>query len=106
MTWWKGREVGKDEFNNRYFTEKSGGKRRWVIYEGAPDASKVPAEWHAWLHHTKNEVPSDEKPTYSWEKSHVKNLTGTTEAYRPGGSILSNRERQKSGSDYEAWTPE
>ena len=36
MTWWKGREVGQDAFGNRYFTEKSGGNRRWVIYEGLP----------------------------------------------------------------------
>ena len=34
MTWWKGAEVGRDSFGNRYFKEKSGGKRRWVIYEG------------------------------------------------------------------------
>ena len=106
MTWWKGVEVGKDEFNNRYFTEKSGGDRRWVIYEGIPEASKVPAEWHAWLHHTVDDVPPGERPSIPWEKTHVRNLTGTIAAYRPGGSILTNGERQKSGSDYQAWTPE
>ena len=106
MTWWKGEEVGKDEFNNRYFTEKSGGDRRWVIYAGIPEASKVPAEWHAWLHHTVDEAPSGERPSIPWGKTHVRNLTGTAAAYRPGGSILGNGERQKSGSDYQAWTPE
>ncbi len=106
MTWWKGVAIGKDEFNNRYFAEKSGGNRRWVIYEGIPEASKVPAEWHAWLHHTVDEAPLGERPTIPWGKTHVRNLTGTAAAYRPGGSILGNGERQKSGSDYQAWTPE
>lgn len=40
-TWWKGESVGKDQFGNRYFREK-GGRKRWVIYNGAPEASKVP----------------------------------------------------------------
>ena len=105
MTWWKGRAVGRDKFNNQYFTEKSGGKRRWVIYEGLPEASKIPAEWHGWLHHTTDEIPSDKYTPYFWEKKHIKNLTGTVGAYRPGGSILTDEKRQKSGSDYEAWTP-
>ena len=77
-----------------------------MIYEGPPEASKVPAEWHAWLHHTTDEVPSGARPPYFWEKKHIKNLTGTIGAYRPGGSALSSRERQKSGCDYEAWTPD
>ena len=95
MTWWKGHEVGKDEYNNRYFMEKSGGKRRWVIYEGSPDASKVPAEWHAWLHHTIDEVPTVPRSPYVWEKKHMKNQTGTVRAYRPSGSVLTNGERQR-----------
>jgi NADH:ubiquinone oxidoreductase subunit len=106
MMWWKGREVGLDAFGNRYFTEKSGGNRRWVIYEGAPEASKVPAEWHAWLHHTTDEPPLGERPVIVWEKPHIENLTGTTGAYRPGGSVLSDHDRQKTGGDYQAWTPE
>ncbi|HJM92918.1 MAG: NADH:ubiquinone oxidoreductase subunit NDUFA12 [Alphaproteobacteria bacterium] len=106
MTWWKGAEVGKDGFGNRYFREKSGGDRRWVIYEGDPEASKVPAEWHAWLHHTCDAPPLGARPKIPWEKPHLANQTGTSGAYRPGGSVLSDRERQKSGGDYQAWTPE
>ena len=106
MTWWKGKEVGQDSAGNRYYTEKSGGNRRWVIYEGEPEASKVPAEWHAWLHRTVDQPPLGERPVIPWEKPHLANPTGTATAYRPGGSVLSGEDRQKSGGDYQAWTPE
>jgi NADH:ubiquinone oxidoreductase subunit len=106
MLWWKGEEIGQDKFGNRYFKEKSDGARRWVIYEGAPEASKIPAEWHAWLHRTVAAPPLGERPEIPWEKPHIANLTGTAVAYRPGGSLFSDKERQKSGGDYQAWTPE
>ena len=65
FTWWKGERVGTDEFGNRYYREKPGRQlrpgggrdsreRRWVLYKGEAEASKVPPEWHAWLHHTVN----------------------------------------------------
>jgi len=63
FTWWNGATigatfhinrrgvfVGQDEQGNRYFQAKDtkdsydGRKRRWVIFKGYPDASKVPAE--------------------------------------------------------------
>ena len=50
-TWYSGRKVGEDGFGNRYFQTKDG-KRRWVIYAGTVEASRVPPEWHGWLHHT------------------------------------------------------
>ena len=104
MTWWKGAEVGRDSFGNRYFKEKSNGNRRWVIYEGAPEASKVPPEWHAWLHRTVDEPPLGERPDIPWEKPHTENLTGTALAYAPAGSI--RRSEPAPRSDYEAWSPE
>ena len=65
-----------------------GRKRRWVIYRGYAEASKVPAEWHGWLHHTFDEPPTIEPlKRRSWEKDYVPNLTGTTEAWRPTGSL-------------------
>ena len=55
FTWFKGELVGRDEFGNRYYCERGkptrARRRRWVMYEGAPEASKVPPLWHAWLHH-------------------------------------------------------
>ncbi|MDP6564350.1 MAG: NADH:ubiquinone oxidoreductase subunit NDUFA12 [Alphaproteobacteria bacterium] len=106
MTWWKGQLVGEDQFGNKYYTEKSGGGRRWVIYEGAPEASKVPPEWHAWLHRTVDEPPLGERPPIPWERQHQENLTGTAAAHRPAGSVLAEGRRPKATGDYEAWTPE
>ena len=45
--------VGTDEFGNRYYRARKdklqGRERRWVLYRGKPEASRVPPEWHAWL---------------------------------------------------------
>jgi NADH:ubiquinone oxidoreductase subunit len=77
------------------------------MYRGEPEASKVPPEWHAWLHHTVDEVPHPEsRPRYPWEKPHQPNMTGTPQAYRPAGSILRGGMRAPSTGDYEPWTPE
>ena len=36
-------------------------RRRWVLYRRGPvEASRVPPEWHAWLHYT-TEAPLHEK---------------------------------------------
>ena len=48
----------------------------------------MPPEWHAWLHHTVDEVPRADRPRYPWEKPHQPNMTGTPYAYHPPGSIL------------------
>ena len=42
-----GKFVGKDSLGNKYYQNKSG--KRWVIYNGEVDASKVPEEWYSWL---------------------------------------------------------
>lgn len=118
MTWLRGELVGSDQFGNRYYRDKTkkalqrgGGRfsreKRWVIYQGAPEASKVPPQWHAWLHHTIDAPPLDAgTPHYAWEKPHLPNLTGTAAAYRPPGSVLKGGHRQASAGDYEPWVPE
>ncbi len=115
-TWLKGQEVGRDAFGNRYFREKGGGRvhpdslrreRRWVIYEGEPEASRVPPEWHAWLHHTTDEVPPEGgPPKRPWQKDHKPNLTGTAEAFRPPGHFLKGGRRARATGDYEPWRPD
>lgn len=117
FTWLRGELVGTDAFGNRYYREKGkkalvkgGGilsrERRWVMYEGIAEASKVPAEWHGWLHHSTNEVPKrDAAPRKPWQKEHLPNLTGTALAYRPPGSVLRGGHRPKATGDYEPWTP-
>ncbi len=109
-TWLKGRHVGDDPFGNRYYREKKppAGRRekRWVVYAGEPEASKVPPEWHAWIHYTIDEVPLDGgRPQRPWQKQHVPNLTGTAEAYRPPGHTLKGGHRDRATGDYEPWVP-
>jgi NADH:ubiquinone oxidoreductase subunit len=116
LTWLRGELVGSDNYGNRYYRlrgfkpERLGGgrfsrERRWVIYDGKPEGSKVPPEWHAWLHHTVNEIPGG-RQRYAWEKAHQPNLTGTPLAYRPRGSVLRGGHRVAATGDYEPWSPE
>ena len=101
-TWRFGSRVGEDEFGNVYYQS---GRRRWVIYAGEADASSVPPEWHGWLHQSWLEPPTEKPvPHKPWEKEHLPNLTGTTRAYAPSGSI--RREVPTPRSNYEAWSPE
>jgi NADH:ubiquinone oxidoreductase subunit len=118
MTWLRGELVGHDAFGNRYFRDKrhlpqarGGGRpsreKRWVLYDGEADGSRVPPEWHGWLHHTVNEVPKDgDTPHYPWQKPHQPNLSGTAKAYRPPGSVLVGGPRERTTSDYEPWHPD
>lgn len=112
--WKRGRFVGQDEQGNRYYEAKDdrdsydkGRKRRWVVYKGYADASKVTPDWHGWLRYTFDEPPTkDPFKVKPWEKEHRPNLTGTIHAWRPQGSISRGGERQKATGDYEAWSPE
>lgn len=127
FSWWNGATLGalwtirrsgafagEDEYGNRYFEEKAdkgtnadGRKRRWVVYNGYADASRVPADWHGWLHGTFDENPADTPlPRRPWELEHKPNMTGTVFAYRPTGSLSGPRKRQRATADYEAWSPE
>ncbi|MEX0337780.1 MAG: NADH:ubiquinone oxidoreductase subunit NDUFA12 [Arenibacterium sp.] len=104
FTWRKGVKVGEDSQGNRFYKNADDSKR-WVIFNGEVEASKVDPEWHGWLHRTWDEPPS-EKPLKrkDWEKPHQENLTGTALAYAPAGSI--RRAEPVERKDYEAWSPE
>ncbi|MBM3733101.1 MAG: NADH:ubiquinone oxidoreductase subunit NDUFA12 [Acidimicrobiia bacterium] len=109
-TLFKGVRVGADEFGNRYYRARGqrlrGRERRWVIYKGANEASKVPAEWHAWLHHTVDQpltqTAAEARP---WQKPHQPNPTGSADAYRPGGHELRDGHHPATTADYESWRP-
>ena len=106
FTWRKGQLVGSDDQGNRYYRERKG-DRRWVIYNGVVEASRVPPEWHAWLHRLADSPPSERPlPAKSWEKEHLPNLTGTVGAYFPPGSLNEGGRRARATGDYEAWQPE
>jgi NADH:ubiquinone oxidoreductase subunit len=127
FTWWNGATlgtlwtikrlgvpVGTDQFGNRYFEAKhakesydGGRKRRWVIYDGYADASKVPPEWFGWLHYIVDEPPTSAPlPTKAWQREHRPNMSGTPLAWRPKGSIARGGERARATGDYQAWTPD
>lgn len=115
FTWLRGELVGRDGQGNRYYRAKGGGnthkdslrrEQRWVIYQGETEASRVPPEWHAWLHHTSDKVPPEGgPPRRPWQKEHQPNLTGTAQAYRPPGHTLKGGHRAPATGDYEPWTP-
>jgi NADH:ubiquinone oxidoreductase subunit len=109
FTWLRGELVGSDKTGNRYYRDKKAAagtrERRWVIYNGAPEASTVPAEWHGWLHHRTDDLPSADQPRRPWQAEHQPNLTGTAEAYRPPGSVLKGGQRDPATGDYEPWRP-
>jgi len=109
-TYFHGQLVGSDQFGNRYYTVKElpeyGRAKRWVLYKGLAEPSKVPPEWHGWLHHTFDEPPDERQiPHYQWMKPHLPNLTGTKGAYVPPGHLLRGGKRSPTTSDYEAWKP-
>lgn len=104
-----GRLVGQDAFGNRYFESKRAckgeRKRRWVIYNGVVEPSKVPAAWHGWLHYTLD-APLGEGKHYGWQKPHLPNLTGTVARHLPAGHPSKGGGRAKSSADYQPWKPE
>lgn len=128
LTWWQGQTfgtmvttrlegefVGEDEFGNKYYRTKGGAidkglgfQRRWVIYNGEAEASKIPPGWNGWMHHRIDVPPCDETgyEPWPWQKPHIANMTGTANAHRPQGSLLGSAKRATSAGDYVAWKPE
>lgn len=103
-TWRRGVKVGEDAAGNVFYQSRDG-KRRWVIFNGEAEASRVSPDWHGWLHHTWDQPPTEAPPRRKpWEKPHVPNLTGTEAAFVPPGSI--RRPVPERRQDYEAWTPD
>lgn len=91
------KKVGVDEFGNQYFEKKNG--KRFVIYNGIAEATKIPFEWHGWMHYSTQQIPTKiEVKKFSWQKIHSPNLTGTKNAYSPK---ICNEKKPK--SHYESW---
>ena len=104
FTWRKGVKVGEDDAGNVFYQTRDN-TRRWVIFNGEAEASRVSPDWHGWLHHTWDEPPNSVPLAHKvWEKPHQPNLTGTIMAYAPAGSL--RKTMPQSRSDYEAWVPE
>ena len=113
FTWWNsqtfgtflytiffGKLVGKDELGNKYYKNRK--DKRWVIYKGEINASKITSDWFSWMHHITNNVPSKiNSNKYSWQKPHKDNKTGTPESYRPNKILKKSKNFKK----YETWKP-
>ena len=109
FTWWNhdtfgtrlktiffGKFVGNDEFGNKYYESNNG--KRWIIYAGIVDASKIPVEWYSWMHFTSNRIEKKHNiEKYNWQKPHQANLTGTEEAYYP------NKNKDAIKKKYSSW---
>lgn len=114
--------VGRDLYGNHYYcsssrlAESSGeqnnsavqhrNNRRWVVYKGIPEASKIPPEWHIWLHYIVDFPPSSQTKLHVWQKQHIPNLTGTKNRYLPPGHEDHSNRRDWGAGGYEAWDPE
>ncbi len=109
FTLFHGHPVGRDDQGNRYFEERRAPadrrKRRWVMFRGPVDGSRVPPEWQAWLTHAV-ESPLTETPRHAWQTPYEPNHTGTVHAYVPKGHPLRAGARAAAADDYEPWRPE
>ena len=116
FTWWndytlgtklftmrQGIPVGEDEEGNIYYRSKKH-NRRWVIYNGVIEATRIPPQWHAWLHRLTDTPPSEQPlDVKDWQAEHRANPSGTADAVYP--SAISKGHRPHATGDYEAWQP-
>ena len=112
FTWWHrttvgtfiytlffGKFVGEDEFGNKYYSNRTG--KRWVIYKDNVESTKIPPEWHLWIHFLNKNKPQENVTNYKWQKKLQENLTGTEQAHKPEGSLSSDLKKEI--KKYETW---
>jgi NADH dehydrogenase len=92
-----GKLFGKDSYGNKYYNSIN--YQRWVVYKDNIEASKITSEWFLWMHHTINEIPNKQKKKHLWQKEHLENQTGTSNAYKPNQISKLNNLKKK----YETW---
>ena len=91
-----GKFVGKDSFGNKYYENRSG--KRWVVYSGEIEATKISSDWYSWIHHINNKIEkSKDIKKYEWQKPSQPNKTGTNESYHP------NKENNEIKQKYTSW---
>ena len=106
FTWRHGQKVGSDVYGNVYYQSKKG-DRRWVIYNGPNDASRIAPDWYGWMHRQIDDLPDKALPPVpKFHKPPTPNMTGTPNAYRPSGALERGGQRAAASGDYEAWVPE
>ena len=80
-------KIGTDQIGNSYFESRRkdhiGRKRRFVVYKGIPEPTKIPSEWYSWLHHLTNLIPGPNNNSYNWQKIRESNKTGLNSSDTP-----------------------
>tara|TARA_B100000524_G_scaffold336197_1_gene225931 strand:+ start:122 stop:487 length:366 start_codon:yes stop_codon:yes gene_type:complete len=100
-------KAGEDQYGNSYYSNNkvtpsnNYREKRWVIYNGNVEASKVPPQWNAWLHHVTNQIPRAHKRKPHWLKEHLPNPTGTKNAIKPKNI----KQKEKINNTYSIWDP-
>ena len=110
FTWWNrqtigtffytlisGKFIGEDKFGNKYYSNSKG--KRWVIYKDYIESSKIPPEWHSWIHFLSRKTPEKNEKKFSWQKEHHENFTGTDKAFKPEGSLISGKKKKNRQSE-------
>ncbi len=91
-------KVGEDEYGNSFFELKRkdylGRKKRYCLYNGVVEASKISPEWHPFMHY---QIDVDEvKKTfkqYKWQKPATPITTLSKDKYLPKNHILNAQKK-------------
>ncbi|MGI4776427.1 MAG: NADH-ubiquinone oxidoreductase subunit NDUFA12 family protein [Janthinobacterium lividum] len=98
-------KMGCDQYGNKYYESNAKAhiksRRRYILYNGICEPSKVPPMWHAWLHYMIDEVPKNVM-NHAWQRAYLPNLTGTKNSYSPQ---INNSLRNDKVSGYNSWQP-
>ena len=91
-----GNKVGEDEYGNQFFElnrkDYLGRKKRYCLYKGIPEASKISPEWHPFMHYqidAKNVRTTFKQ--YKWQKPYVPDTTLSKNKYLPKDHPLYNK---------------
>jgi NADH:ubiquinone oxidoreductase subunit len=105
LTYFTGKFVGKDYFGNSYYRsifKRAGKEKRWVIFSGMVEGSKIPPKWYRWIHYISDKLPIEEiNEQHFWQQPYAPNHTGTDKAYYP----IENKFRNNNQLNYKSWNP-
>jgi NADH:ubiquinone oxidoreductase subunit len=88
---------GEDAFGNKYYANPKKGKR-FVVYNGMPEPSKISGAWYSWLHYVSDDKPRGDELKHDWQKYNTPNVSGTIHKYQ-------YTETKPKDSKYQSWQP-
>lgn len=104
---------GTDLYGNNYYEDLDAifGRQRLVVFKKftpqGGDASEIPAEWHGWLHHMVDEVPTEMPPSpVAYKVRHRKMASefGESDNHLPPGHYR-RQDPNFTTATYEGWRP-